>query len=130
MASELLTQPAAAGRALFRRVVWLALLSLGLCLPGWSPTAASQSQAPAPTDYIIGAQDVLQVLVFDQEDLGGKYPVDTDGTFTFPLIGRVKAAGMTVRQVETELKRALVDGQHFKNPQLSVSIDQYRSQRI
>ena len=44
------------------------------------------------------------MTVFDQADLGGKYAVELDGTFTFPLIGRVKAGGMTLRDVEAELR--------------------------
>jgi polysaccharide biosynthesis/export protein len=80
-------------------------------------------------DYVIGAQDILTITSFDQDTLTGKYPVDSDGTFTFPLIGRVKAGGLTLRQFETELKRLLKDG-FFKNPQLSVGVELYRSQKI
>ena len=80
-------------------------------------------------DYVIGPQDVLTVSVFDQPDLGGKYAVELDGSFTFPLIGRVKAGGMTIRDFETELKAKLSDG-FFRNPQITVSIEQYRSQRV
>jgi polysaccharide export outer membrane protein len=80
-------------------------------------------------DYVIGAQDVLTVTVFDQPDLGGKYAVELDGSFTFPLIGRVKAGGLTIRDFETQLKTRLSDG-FFKNPQVTVSIEQYRSQRV
>lgn len=83
----------------------------------------------AQSDYVIGAQDVLVVAVFDQADLGGRFTVETDGTFTFPLIGRVTAGGRTLREVEAELKQRLTDG-FFKNPQVSVSVDQYRSQRV
>ena len=79
--------------------------------------------------YVVGAQDVLSIVVWDQADLSGKYTVETDGTFTFPLIGRFKAGGLTLRDVEAELRKRLTDG-FFKNPQLSVSVDQYRSQRI
>jgi polysaccharide biosynthesis/export protein len=87
------------------------------------------AQMPQPTDYTVGAQDVLLIAVYDQEDLGGKYPVDADGMFTFPLVGRVKAGGRSVRQVELELKRLLMDG-YFRNPQVSVAVEQYRSQRV
>lgn len=90
---------------------------------------AAQQAASIPTDYIVGPQDVLMITVFDQEDLGGKFPVDADGTFTFPLIGRVKAGGLTLRDLEAELKRLLKDG-FFKDPQLSVAVEQYRSQKI
>jgi polysaccharide export outer membrane protein len=80
-------------------------------------------------DYVIGAQDVLTIAVFDQADLGGKYAVELDGSFTFPLIGRVKAGGMTIRDFEAELKNKLSDG-FFRNPQITVAIEQYRSQRV
>lgn len=87
--------------------------------------------APAQTaaDYVIGPQDVLTIQVFDQPDLGGKYAVEVDGTFSFPLIGRVKAGGLTLRAFETELKKKLADG-YFKNPQVTVAVEQYRSQRV
>jgi polysaccharide export outer membrane protein len=81
------------------------------------------------SDYVIGPQDILTITSFDQEDLSGKYPVDADGTFTFPLVGRVKAGGRTLRELENELKRLLRDG-FFKNPQLSVGVELYRSQKI
>jgi polysaccharide export outer membrane protein len=87
--------------------------------------AAFQSAA----DYVIGPQDVLAIQVFDQADLGGKYTVEADGTFSFPLIGRVTAGGLTLRKFETELRKKLADG-YFRNPQVTVAVEQYRSQRI
>jgi polysaccharide export outer membrane protein len=87
-------------------------------------------QEQAPSNYVVGPQDILMITMFDQEDLSGKYPVDADGTFTFPLIGRVKAGGLTLRQLEAELKRMLRDGAFFKNPELAVGVEQYRSQKI
>lgn len=80
-------------------------------------------------DYVIGPEDVLAIAVFDQPDLNGKYAVELDGSFTFPLVGRVKAGGMTIRAFETELKARLSDG-FFKDPQITVGIDQYRSRRV
>ncbi len=88
-------------------------------------TAAAQSAA----DYVIGAQDVLTIQVFDQSDLGGKYTVEADGTFSFPLVGRVTAGGLTLRSFEGELKKKLADG-YFRNPQVTVAVEQYRSQRV
>jgi len=80
-------------------------------------------------DYVIGAQDVLSIAVYDQTDIGGKYAVELDGSFTFPLVGRVQAGGLTIRSFEVELKKRLADG-FFKNPQVTVAIEQYRSQRV
>lgn len=81
------------------------------------------------TDYVIGPQDVLTITVYDQADLTGKYNVESDGSFTFPLIGRVKAGGLTLRALEGELKQQLANG-FLKNPQVSVAVEQYRSQRV
>lgn len=80
-------------------------------------------------DYLVGPQDVLSISVFDQADLNGKYAVDLDGSFSFPLIGRFKAGGMTLREVEQALKARLADG-FLKNPQIAVAVEQYRSQRV
>jgi polysaccharide export outer membrane protein len=87
-------------------------------------TIAAQS-----IDYVVGPQDVLTITVWNQTDLTGKFAVESDGTFTFPLIGRVKAGGLTLRQVEQALKQRLADG-FFRNPQVSAAIEHYRSQRI
>jgi len=81
------------------------------------------------SNYIVGAQDVLAITLFDQQDLSGKYTVETDGTFTFPLIGRVTVGGLTMREVEQALRAELSKG-FFKNPQVSVAVEQYRSQRV
>lgn len=91
--------------------------------PGRS-TAAGQA-----LDYVVGGQDVVTVTVFDHPNLSGKFTVETDGAFTFPLIGRVKAGGLTPHAIEEELAKRLRAG-YIKNPQISVSVDQYRSQRI
>jgi len=80
-------------------------------------------------NYIVGPQDVLSITLFDQQDLSGKYTVEADGTFTFPLIGRVTAGGLTLRDVEQALRKELSNG-FFKNPQVSVAVEQYRSQRV
>lgn len=82
-----------------------------------------------PSDYVVGPQDVLTITVWNQPTLSGKFSVETDGTFTFPLIGRIKAGGLTLREVEDALKRRLADG-FFRQPQVSAAIEHYRSQRI
>src|SRR3989442_11835681 len=89
-------------------------------------TAALIAQS---NEYIVGAQDVLGIAVWNQPDLTGKFTVEVDGTFTFPLIGRVKVGGLTLRQIEAEMRSRLTDG-YFKNPQVSVAIESYKSQRI
>lgn len=110
------------------RLVLVILLAAGAMVPSAGDQATPQPQA-APGHYVIGAQDVLIVTVWDQPDMSGKFTVEADGSFTFPLIGRIQAGGLTLRQFEGALKKRLSDG-YFKNPQISVAVEQYRSQRI
>ena len=101
------------------------LVAIGLLVSHAAGPLSAQSAA----DYVIGPQDILLIQVFDQPDLGGKYTVEADGTFTFPMIGRVKAGSLTLRGFERELKVRLADG-YFRSPQVTVAVEQYRSQRV
>ena len=96
--------------------------------PAVAATDARRPVAAAP-DYNIGPEDVLAVTVYDEPDLSGKYPVELDGTFTFPYIGRVTAAGLTIRAFEQTLRDRLAEG-FFKNPQIAVTVETYRSRRV
>src|SRR5215510_9818436 len=91
----------------------------------------AQAGADAPvTDYRVGPQDVLTITSYDQADLSGKFTVEADGTFTYPLIGRVKAGGLTLRGLEESLKARLKDEGFFRNPQVTVSVEIYKSQKV
>jgi polysaccharide export outer membrane protein len=117
-----------AGVAWARRSALIALMSLAVALP-----AAAQPPRPAASpvsDYTVGPQDVLMITSYEQADLSGRFSVEADGTFTYPMVGRVKAGGLTLRQVEAQVKKQLQDGGFFNNPQLSVSIEQYKSQKV
>src|ERR1035437_152784 len=98
--------------------------------------SASAQAPPKPTpppvanDYVVGPQDILTITSYDQADLSGKFSVEADGTFTYPMVGRVKAGGLTLRQVEAQVKKQLKDGGFFNNPQITVAIEQYKSQKV
>jgi polysaccharide export outer membrane protein len=90
----------------------------------------SQASASPSADYVVGPQDVLAITSYDQADLSGKFTVEVDGTFTYPLIGRFRAGGLTLRQVEEGLKRQLEADGFFRRPQITVAVEQYRSQKV
>ena len=81
------------------------------------------------SDYRIGVRDVLAINLFNQAELSGSYTVETDGAFSFPLIGRIAAAGMTVEELEEALRARLQAG-YFRNPRVTVAVTEYRSQRV
>jgi polysaccharide export outer membrane protein len=82
-----------------------------------------------PRLYIVGPSDVLNINVYNQQPLSGKFAVEADGTLAFPLLGRVAAGGLSVRAVEDKLRQGLASG-FLQDPQVSVTVDQYRSQQI
>ncbi|MBI2187977.1 MAG: SLBB domain-containing protein [Acidobacteria bacterium] len=102
---------------------------LCVTLAAWLIDGAAVSRAAQVANYIVGPQDVLAVAVWDQPNLSGKFTVDADGSFTFPLVGRVEVGGLTLRTIEELLTTRLADG-FLRNPQVNVTVDQYRSQRI
>jgi polysaccharide biosynthesis/export protein len=96
------------------------------------PVGASPASAAADTDrddYIIGVQDSVNVTVWENADLTGKFTVQPDGAITLPLVGRVKAAGLSLSGFEMQLTRALADG-FLIEPRVAVTLDAHRGRRI
>jgi polysaccharide export outer membrane protein len=84
---------------------------------------------PAAPEYIVGRQDVLNITVFGEPDVSNKYTVDADGTLDFPFVGRVRADGLTLRQIEDLLVKRLSGG-FLVNPQVTVEVAEFRSRSI
>jgi polysaccharide biosynthesis/export protein len=82
-----------------------------------------------PETYLVGAQDQLSITVFEEPELTGKYRVENDGYFTFPLLDRVRAAGQTLAELQASLTTMLSNG-FLRSPQVRVEVDQYKSQSV
>jgi polysaccharide export outer membrane protein len=117
--------------ALPRQFAMVALVLAGAWVtPAYAQTPAYTGAPVVLRDYVVGSQDVLNITSHDDPALNGKFTVEADLTFTFPLIGRVRAGGLTLREVESQLQAKLVEAGFFKDPQLMVSIEQYKSQKV
>jgi polysaccharide export outer membrane protein len=88
----------------------------------------ARGQTPE-AEYRIGPKDVLRITVWGHEDLSRLTVVSADGTFAFPLVGHVSATGLTSSQVEARLKE-LLGKDYLVDPQVSVAVQEYRSQRV
>lgn len=88
------------------------------------------AQARPVRNYVIGPKDVVSLICLEDPALTGKFTVETDGTFTLPYLGVVKAASLTLRELEEALSKKLIEGRFFRNPQITASIEQYRSQYV
>ena len=99
--------------------------------PAVKTSALPDPQAAQPAaNYIVGPQDVLIITSYDQPELTGKFTIESDGSFTYPYIGRISVGGMTLRGVEADLKKELASRGFFKDAQITVAIEQYRSQKV
>jgi polysaccharide biosynthesis/export protein len=85
--------------------------------------------ASAQEAYEIGPGDILRVVVLGQAEMSGETPVDAEGMLALPILGKVKASDMTARDLERKLTRLLADG-YLRKPEVSVSVQEYRSQRV
>ncbi len=99
-----------------------------LCLTLLTLLAVLQSPPQAAADttaYRLASGDQLRIRVFDNEDISGEYNVDAAGNVNFPLVGQIKAGGMTVDAFAADLTRRL-DAEYLVNPKISVEVLNFR----
>ncbi len=108
----------------------LLALALVACTGG-----GKQQMPPTPDRSVLlegaalGAGDVVEVRVYQEKELTGLYRVDADGTFNFPLVGVVRAAGMNAGSLAAQLTERLRGG-YLRDPQVSVFIKEFNSKKV
>jgi len=89
--------------------------------------------------YRVAPGDILSVLVYNHPELtmpaGPErsaaetgFRVQSDGTFFYPFVGQVQAAGLAPEQIRANLMRGLAD--YIADPQLEVRVAAFNSQAI
>jgi polysaccharide export outer membrane protein len=91
--------------------------------------ALESTVTPGSDGYRIGPQDVLEISVFQAPELAKSVQVAETGMINLPLVGDVKAGGVTARQLEQDLK-AKYGSRYLQNPQITVFIREFNSQRV
>lgn len=79
--------------------------------------------------YSIGAEDVLDITVWQSPDLTKTIAVDARGEISYPFLGTIQVAGKSPKALEQILKEKLAQG-YVKDPQVSVSVKEYNSKKI
>jgi polysaccharide export outer membrane protein len=110
------------------------MLAQPVITPTQAPAAASPQVVEAPvsdTDpsrYVIGADDMLQITVWQEPSLSGTFPVRPDGMISLVLVGDIPAAGITpmhlAHDITVKLKKFIQD------PIVAVVVAAVRSQRV
>src|SRR5580704_11210602 len=91
-------------------MLWLAVLAVGAAVPGLALAAGR----------ILTPQDSISIKVVNQPDMDTTTRVETDGTISFPYVGRIRAAGLSEDQLAHAIERQLASRQIVTDPHVLV----------
>jgi polysaccharide export outer membrane protein len=74
--------------------------------------------------YHMGNGDLLEITVYDEPELNRRVRVLTDGHISFPLIGSIKASGLTVSELEAKITDLLA-AKYLVDPQVTVLVKEF-----
>lgn len=100
-----------------------AMLAIGLALLSCSPAVTVTPPPPSTSTepYRIGPGDMLDVVVWKEEQVSGKVQVRPDGMITVPLIGDLQAAGETPDAVAEQVTTGLAS--YIDDPRVAVRVE-------
>ena len=101
-----------------RWMLWLAVLAMSAAVPGWALAAGR----------ILTPQDTVSIKVVNQPDMDTTTRVETDGTISFPYVGRIRAAGLSQDQLAHAIERQLASRQIVTDPHVLVEITTFGTQ--
>ncbi len=122
------------------RTILAAVLAVSFCLalPATSSAQAAPQAQPAPQEdakdafikaYKIGPGDLLEIKVFEVDQLNQTVRVSEDGSITLPLLQRVVVEGLTQEGIARRLTD-LLQAKFVKNPQVTIFIKEYKSKQV
>jgi protein involved in polysaccharide export with SLBB domain len=101
-------------RTSLRRSIAVLILALGIAAcTSTVPLVDAGTLPPVESAYRLGANDKLRISVFGEDRLTGDYAIAGDGMLAFPLIGEIKADGLTNEELGAALTTALASFRPF-----------------
>jgi polysaccharide export outer membrane protein len=85
--------------------------------------------APVEKTFVIGAEDVLQIWVLQQPNISAQYTVRPDGIISVPMVGDVRASGLTTEQLEASIAERLKANEIVIDPSVTVGVTQVKSRK-
>ena len=93
-----------------RRWITALCLAASVLLAGCAPRPNGYADFKADEPYTLASGDRLRVIVFGQDALSNTYAVNSAGNISMPLIGTVRAQGLTTGGLERSVEGRLRDG--------------------
>ena len=93
-----------------------------------SKPADTVQETGAPSDYVIGADDILHISVWKEPELSEQLPVRPDGKISMPLLNDIPAAGLTPLALKDSITEKLK--KYIADPRVTVVVTAMNSQRI
>jgi protein involved in polysaccharide export with SLBB domain len=90
---------------------------------------APETAAGSDAGYRLAAQDAVQILVFQEEDLSGMHRVSEQGKVCLPLAGEVAVAGLTCQEAARSIENALRPD-YLLHPHVTVTVSDFSKRRI
>jgi polysaccharide export outer membrane protein len=106
-----------------------ALFALALGDPQPKAQPIQEVVAEGESNYNLAPNDLIEIRVFQEEDLHSKLRISKDGTITFPLIGVVNIGGKTPQDA-AKVIRDLLQKDYLVNPQVSITVSEYTKRRF
>lgn len=82
-----------------------------------------------PSEYLLGAGDLMQVTVFESDKLNTTVRISSRGFVTLPLLGQMSVQGLTAREAEVEIEKAY-KARYLQDPHVSIFVQEHFSQRV
>jgi len=98
-----------------------------------SPASAqtpAQPQQVAAAQYRLALGDTIRVTVFQVPDLSLETRITEAGVISYPLLGSVNLAGLTIAEAEQKIAKGLRDGNFVRAPQVSITVIQARGNQV
>jgi polysaccharide export outer membrane protein len=107
-------------------VIWIAFLN-----PIHAQQKPPDNTAPRPygeSEYQLGPDDIIEVSVYQEKDLGATVPIRPDGKISIPLIGEMPASGKTAKQLQQEITVKYTE--YIAKPAVTVVVKEVNSPKV
>ena len=122
----------------YSRLIWLLLL-LFLIVSCGGNAALKDNSAPqggvtkeeakdSPFNYVLGPRDEITIYVWKDDNMKRSLQIDPNGNIQYPLLGEIKAAGLTTAQLSEKIASGL--SRYYVNPRVDINVGSLQSLKV